>query len=382
MKKYKLKDVAEIYNGATPLTNNKTFYEGGNISWITPKDLSGYNHKYIYSGKRNITEKGLLSCATNILPKGTVLFSSRAPIGYVAIAGRELCTNQGFKSFVCNSKVLDNQYLYYYLIKNKGILEALGNGSTFKEISLKTIAEYQIELPSIDTQKALVKDLIELDKRYDNNCSILLQLEELMERIYYDYIESNAIQDENVGLGSVVDIISGGTPSTKTENYWNNGIYYWYTPSDITANNNMITYKSTKKISISGLANSSAKLIPAHSVLMTSRATIGETTINMIDATTNQGILALVPKNEHMCALQLLFWVKQNKRKIASIANGSTFKEVYKKDLEKLPINLNKVNSKRFNEKTDGLFNLFKSLFKENLTILELKKNIIDIRFR
>ena len=357
MKKYKLKDVAEIYNGATPLTNNKTFYEGGNISWITPKDLSGYNHKYIYSGKRNITEKGLLSCATNILPKGTVLFSSRAPIGYVAIAGRELCTNQGFKSFVCNSKVLDNQYLYYYLIKNKGILEALGNGSTFKEISLKTIAEYQIELPSIDTQKALVKDLIELDKRYDNNCSILLQLEELMERIYYDYIESNAIQDENVGLGSVVDIISGGTPSTKTENYWNNGIYYWYTPSDITANNNMITYKSTKKISISGLANSSAKLIPAHSVLMT-------------------------PKNEHMCALQLLFWVKQNKRKIASIANGSTFKEVYKKDLEKLPINLNKVNSKRFNEKTDGLFNLFKSLFKENLTILELKKNIIDIRFR
>ena len=382
MKKYKLKDVAEIYNGATPLTNNKTFYEGGNISWITPKDLSGYNYKYIYSGKRNITEEGLLSCATNILPKGTVLFSSRAPIGYVAIAGRELCTNQGFKSFVCNNKVLDNQYLYYYLIKNKERIKTLGNGSTFKEISLKTIAEYQIELPSVDTQKALVKDLIKLDERYDNNCSILLQLEELMERIYYDYFESSAIQTENVSLGSVVDIISGGTPSTKTESYWNNGIYYWYTPSDITANNNMISYKSPKKISISGLANSSAKLVPAHSILMTSRATIGETTINMIDATTNQGILALVPKKEHICVLQLFFWVKHNKRKIASIANGSTFKEVYKKDLEKLPINLIKESSKKFHEKTDGLFNLYKSLIIENITILELRKNTIDIRFR
>ena len=98
MRRYKLEEVAEIYSGATPLTKEKRYYEGGTISWITPKDLSNYNHKYIYKGQRSITGEGFQSCATYKLPKGTVLFSSRAPIGYVAVAGKELCTNQGLKA--------------------------------------------------------------------------------------------------------------------------------------------------------------------------------------------------------------------------------------------------------------------------------------------
>ena len=118
MKTFHLGEVADIYSGATPLTKNKEFYDDGNISWITPKDLSGFVHKYIYVGQRCITQEGYDSCATTLLPEGAVLFSSRAPIGYVAIAGKPLCTNQGFKSFVCNEKYLYNQYLYYYLIKD------------------------------------------------------------------------------------------------------------------------------------------------------------------------------------------------------------------------------------------------------------------------
>ena len=381
MKQYKLKEVADIYSGATPFTKNKSFYEGGKISWITPKDLSGYDHKYIYSGQRNITEEGFKSCATSILPQGTVLFSSRAPIGYVAIAGTELCTNQGFKSFVCNAELLDNQYLYYYLIKNKDKLEALGNGSTFKEISRKTLAEYQIELPSIDKQRESVKDLIDLDDRYDQNCLVLQKLEELMECIYYDCFGSKAVDNESTALGNVVDVITGGTPSTKIESYWNNGIYYWYTPSDVTSNKNMISYGSQSKITISGLTNSSAKLIQPNSILMSSRATIGEAIINMFEATTNQGMLSLVLKNEEISVLQLYFWIKNNKGKIASVANGSTFKEVYKKDLEKLPISISKIGLREFNKKTKKQFSLYKSLTKENMIITELKKKIMDVKF-
>ena len=153
MKRYYLEDVADIYSGATPLTKEKDYYDDGTITWITPKDLSGYSHKYIFEGQRNITEEGFNSCATYKLPKGAVLFSSRAPIGYVALAGKELCTNQGFKSFVCNEEILHNQYLYYYLLFNKQKLEALGNGSTFKEISRKTIGKYEIELPTVEEQK-------------------------------------------------------------------------------------------------------------------------------------------------------------------------------------------------------------------------------------
>ena len=121
--RYSLKEVAKIYSGATPSTREAKNYDGGDISWITPKDLSGYTHKYIFKGRRNITKRGYDSCATSMLPEGSILFSSRAPIGYVAIAGKKLCTNQGFKSLVCDSSLVFNHYLYYFLIKNRKKLE-------------------------------------------------------------------------------------------------------------------------------------------------------------------------------------------------------------------------------------------------------------------
>lgn len=381
MKRYRLKDVAEIYSGATPLTKNKAFYENGTISWITPKDLSDYNHKYIYTGQRNITEEGYRSCATSLLPEGTVLFSSRAPIGYVAIAGKELCTNQGFKSFICNDEILFNHYLYYYLIKNRDKLEALGNGSTFREISRKTLLDYQIDLPSIEEQKTIVKDLVDLDNRYEKNCSIITSIDELMGCLYCKYFEDDYTTYDDIDLGSVVEIVTGGTPSTNNENYWNNGIYYWYTPSDVTASNSIISYESKSKISVSGLANSSAKLIPPMSILMTSRATIGEATINKYESSTNQGMLALIPKDERLSVLQLYYWIKCNKKKIASIANGSTFKEVYKKDMLKLQIGISEKASIEFMKKTKRLFELYESLISENKLIGELKKCILDTAF-
>ena len=89
-------DLGLIVGGATPSSKNKNNYLNGNISWITPKDLSKSNSRYISKGERNITEEGLNSCSSKLLPKGSVLFSSRAPIGYVGIAQNELCTNQGF----------------------------------------------------------------------------------------------------------------------------------------------------------------------------------------------------------------------------------------------------------------------------------------------
>ncbi len=381
MRKYQLKDVANIYSGATPLTKNTNYYEGGNIAWITPKDLSGYKHKYIFYGKRSITEDGYKSCATNLLPKGTVLFSSRAPIGYVAIAGDELCTNQGFKNFVCKEGVLLNQYLYYYLLQNKHKIEALGNGSTFKEVSLKTLANYEIELPPIDVQKNIVNELVILDQKYDENSSILINIENLMEHLYCKCFEDNERHYDSISLADAVEIITGGTPSTKNDIYWNNGVYHWYTPTDVTTCDNMLTLSSQKKISVSGLANSGAKLIPPKSVLITSRATIGEAVINLTEATTNQGMLSLIPKDNRVSFLQIYFWVKRNKQLIISIANGSTFKEIYKKDFERLSINVQEEAKRLFNESIGKLFELYESLTRENIIISELRNKLLELKF-
>lgn len=381
MKKYYLENVAEIYSGATPFTKKKEYYKDGTISWITPKDLSGYNHKYIFEGKRNITEEGYQSCATYKLPQGTVLFSSRAPIGYVAVAGKELCTNQGFKSFVCNEELLYNHYLYYYLLFNRKKFEALGNGSTFKEISRKTIGKYEIELPNLEEQKQVVDELVKLDEKYEHNCEMLENLQAFFELLYIRCFENENITYERKILSSVVELITGGTPSTKNENYWNNGIYDWYTPSDITSCNGMISFSAGKKISVLGLTNSGAKLIPKGSVIMTSRATIGECVINQNEATTNQGILSLIPDKENISVLQLYFWVKRHKMLIESISNGSTFKEVYKKDLEKLEVLVNKESFSEFTEKTEPMLEYYYSIVKENCLIEELKTKIMQVLF-
>ncbi|MCI5983396.1 MAG: restriction endonuclease subunit S [Bacteroidales bacterium] len=140
-----LGSVAEIVNGATPSTADEENY-GGDIVWITPKDLSDQKCKFIYFGQRTITEKGYKSCSTSILPVGTVLMSSRAPIGLVSIAKTEVCTNQGFKSIVPNDMSL-SLFIYYYIKQNVLRIQSLGVGTTFMEVSKDKMEKFPILIP-------------------------------------------------------------------------------------------------------------------------------------------------------------------------------------------------------------------------------------------
>lgn len=135
-----LVDFAEIKNGATPSTSDDTNY-GGDIVWITPKDLSDQQSKFVYQGERNITKQGLDSCSTSMLPINSVLMSSRAPIGLISIAKHEVCTNQGFKSFIPKN-MEDSIYLYYYIKHHIKQIEQLGTGTTFKKFQGMTFANF------------------------------------------------------------------------------------------------------------------------------------------------------------------------------------------------------------------------------------------------
>ena len=135
-------DFAEIKNGATPSTADEANY-GGDIVWITPKDLSDQQSKFVYQGERNITKQGLNSCSTSMLPINSVLMSSRAPIGLISIAKHEVCTNQGFKSFIPKN-MEDSIYLYYYIKHHIKQIEQLGTGTTFKEVSRDDLCKFPI----------------------------------------------------------------------------------------------------------------------------------------------------------------------------------------------------------------------------------------------
>lgn len=155
-----LADIGTIVSGGTPSTKEPTYWNG-EIPWVTPADLSGYSEKYISKGAKSITQSGLENSSAKLMPKDSVLFSSRAPIGYVAIAMNVLCTNQGFKSIIPNQDLINSDYLYYYLKFGKHLAEDLASGTTFKEISGKNFAKIQIPVPSLEEQK-LITEKIEI----------------------------------------------------------------------------------------------------------------------------------------------------------------------------------------------------------------------------
>lgn len=159
----KLGECAEIHSGSTPRTNNPDFWDG-DITWVTPKDLSKLKSKFISKTESKITQLGFDSCSTKLLPENSVLFSSRAPIGHVAINTIPMCTNQGFKSFVPKADLLDSQYLYYWLKANKEYLQDLGVGATFKEISKTVIANVEIPLPPLAEQRRIASILDQADE--------------------------------------------------------------------------------------------------------------------------------------------------------------------------------------------------------------------------
>jgi type I restriction enzyme, S subunit len=150
----KMGDVSIIIGGGTPKTSIPDYWEGGEISWLTPADLSNYEDIWISSGRRFITQEGLEKSSARMMPKGTVLMSSRAPIGHLAIASNSMSTNQGFKSFVLNSE-MDPEYVYFYLLSIKHLIQELGTGTTFTEVSGKVCKSISIPVPPLEIQRTI-----------------------------------------------------------------------------------------------------------------------------------------------------------------------------------------------------------------------------------
>ncbi|MCA2693386.1 MULTISPECIES: restriction endonuclease subunit S [unclassified Microcystis] len=166
-----LQDIGKIVSGGTPSTKVAEYWEE-EICWISPADLSGYNQKYISKGNKSISKFGLENSSAKLMPKGSILFSSRAPIGYVAIASNSLATNQGFKSIIPNENIF-NEYIYYYLKSAKQLAEKHANGTTFKEISAKAFASLSIPLPPLPEQHRIVEKIEELFSELDNGVASL-----------------------------------------------------------------------------------------------------------------------------------------------------------------------------------------------------------------
>lgn len=188
----RLGDVGKIVGGGTPKTDVLEYWINGNIPWITPADMKNIKGKYIYHGEKYITSLGLNKSSAQLMPKNSILFSSRAPIGYIAITKKEVSTNQGFKSIVPFDVSLTN-YIYYALLALVDSIKKIGTGTTFKEVSGSVVEKIIIPLPPLGEQKRIVKKIEEVL----NQIEILKVNEEklaLLQKNFPDKLKKSLLQ--------------------------------------------------------------------------------------------------------------------------------------------------------------------------------------------
>lgn len=211
----RLGDVAQIVGGATPSTKVPEYWDG-DVPWITPKDLSNFNGIYIDQGARNISGDGLAHSSAKILPIGTVLYTSRAPIGYVAIAGAPVVTNQGFKSLILNDGYVP-EFVLYLLKNSKQEIESHASGGTFAEINAKAMAQVELDFPDEKYQIAISEVLLNLDKKILNNQSLAKTLEDIAHSIFrswfvdFDPVKAKMAGEKPVGMDDATAALFPGS---------------------------------------------------------------------------------------------------------------------------------------------------------------------------
>ena len=190
----KLGDICTVVSGSTPKTGVAEYWDG-TVKWITPAELNEDSF-YITDSVRHITEYGKEKTGLSYLPKGTVILSSRAPIGKTAIAGCEMCCNQGFKNLICSDAIY-NEYLYFFLKSKTDYLNSLGRGATFKEISKSIVEKIEIPLPNIEKQHQIVKELKATRNLIAHRKQQLTKLDELIKARFVEMFGEPGAKNEN-----------------------------------------------------------------------------------------------------------------------------------------------------------------------------------------
>ncbi len=212
----KLGEVCTIVSGSTPKTSVTSYWDG-NIKWITPAELNEDTF-YIMDSVRHITEEGKEKTGLSYLPTGTVILSSRAPIGKTAIAGCKMCCNQGFKNLICSDAIY-NEYLYFFLKSKTDYLNSLGRGATFKEISKSIVENIEIPLPEVNHQKEIAEKFKKLEQLIFLRKQQLAKLDELVKARFVEMFGDvllNSMQWPEKTLENMADIVSGITKGRKT----------------------------------------------------------------------------------------------------------------------------------------------------------------------
>ena len=288
-------EVCRVVGGSTPSSHVPKYWDG-DIVWITPTDLGKLEKVFVTTSARKITKDGYENCGTDLVPVGSVVLSSRAPIGHLGIASVPLCTNQGCKTFVPSSAV-DSHFLFYALKISVSKLQALGSGATFAEISKTELERFEIPLPPLAEQKriaGILKEQMAAVERARASAEAQLQATENLPAAYlravFNSPEAQAWPKKK--LGEVCEVVTGNTPS-KAQSRFYGGTIPWIKPDDL--DRTMYVESSSEYLSDEG-ANE-ARVLPKGTVLVTCIGILGKSAIAARPLATNQQINSLIPRD-------------------------------------------------------------------------------------
>lgn len=319
----KLKNVCVVVSGTTPKSTDERYWNGTHV-WITPAELSEDSF-IVTDSERHITDEAIKATGLKSFPKGTVLLSSRAPIGKVAIAGCEMYCNQGFKNLICSESIY-NLYLYYFLKSKTAYLNSLGRGATFNEISKGIVEDISIPFPVYSEQIRIAKQLQKISE--------LISLKKGQYRYFDDIIRSRFIemfgdsQSNPKGfsykrINEFAKCIAGATPSTKRKEYWSNGIIPWMSSGEV---NYKRIWETEKRISQIGYDSCSTKMIPAHTVVIAMAGqgrTRGTVAVAEIPLCTNQSLCSIITDGT-VDTDYLFTYLQFQYNNLRNISNGSS----------------------------------------------------------
>lgn len=343
---------SQISSGGTPSRKRPEYFSQSGHLWVKSQELID---RPITDTSEKISDLGLSNSSAKYYAAHTVLIAMYgATVGQLGILGVPATVNQAICALCVDPERADYRYVYYALMATRHDLTVQAAGAAQQNLNQGLIRAFEIPLFPLRLQRSIAYILGNLDDLIENNLRRINILEEIARLLYREYFahfrfpghEGIDFADTELGLvpegwevlptSEVIESVGGGTPSRAIDEYWLDGNIQWYTPSDLTRHRSTFVFDSGEKISELGLMHSSAKLFPAGSVMLTSRATIGEVSIAASEASTNQGFITCIP-SDRLTTNYLYFWLLENVPLFENLAGGATFKELRKSTFRELP---------------------------------------------
>ena len=361
-----------VYSGGTPRSTVREYFDGGTIPWLKTKEVK---YRKIYSTESKITDAGLANSSAKFVPINAVIvamYGDGDTAGRVAINKIPLTTNQACCNLLIDPNVADYRFIYYLLRAKYDDLVDLKNGGGQQNLNAQLIKSLKISLPAIDVQ-ASISDLLEaLDDKTEELSTQNETLEAIARAIFkswfvdFDPVRAKAEGRETEGMdastadlfpaslmnselgeipqgwaatyiGECAEIVGGSTPSTANAVYWNGGQHCWATPKDLSNNKSPVLLSTERRVTDEGRDDISSGLLPVDTVLLSSRAPIGYLAIAKVPTAINQGFIALKPLGK-VSSEFLILWAAQAMETIKSLANGSTFQEISKRNFRTIQL--------------------------------------------